>query len=124
MKPQLAFIVYPVSDISVSRRFYDAVLSVEAHAVSPDWLEYDLGGSTFAITPADADHGAPVRGALVAFEVADIEAEVVRLRSQSVAFRGDIVETPMCRFIIALDPDQSEFLIHQRTPDTDATSTI
>ena len=116
MKPQLAFVVYPVSDISISRSFYDAVLSVEARPASADWLEYDVGESTFAITQADADHGTPVRGALVAFEVADIEAEVVRLRSQSVAFRGDIVEIPMCRFIIALDPDGSEFLIHQRTP--------
>jgi predicted enzyme related to lactoylglutathione lyase len=69
-------------------------------------------------------HRAPVRGALVAFEVADIEATVARLREQSVVFRGDIVETPVCRFIVVLDPDESEFLIHQRKPSADATPTI
>jgi predicted enzyme related to lactoylglutathione lyase len=65
-----------------------------------------------------------VRGALAAFEVADIEAEVARLREHGVVFRGDIVETPGCRFIVVLDPDESEFLIHQRKPNADATPTI
>ncbi len=124
MKPQLSFVAYPVSNISVSRRFYDTVLTVEPHAMSDDWIEYDLGDSTFVITRADGEHGTPVRGALVAFEVADIEAEVARLRGQSVAFRGNIVETPVCRFILGLDPDQSEFLIHQRKTQPDATRTI
>lgn len=82
--------------------------------MSDEWFEYDLGSTTFVITQADAEHPTPVRGALVAFEVADIEAEVARLRSYPVEFRGEIVETPVCRFIIALDPDRSEFLIHQR----------
>jgi hypothetical protein len=92
--------------------------------MSDDWFEFELGDVTFVITQADAEHPTPVRGALVAFEVADIEAEVSRLRSHSVEFRGGIVETPVCRFIIALDPDRSEFLIHQRKPQSDATPTI
>ena len=121
---RFAFVVYPVSDISASRRFYDTVLGQDSAAASDDWLEYDFGDATFAITQADADHPVPVRGALLAFEVADLEAELTRLRSHGVAFRGDIVETEVCRFIIALDPDQSEFLIHQRKPGPDATPTI
>jgi predicted enzyme related to lactoylglutathione lyase len=124
VKPQLAFVAYPVSDVSVSHRFYDTVLGVEARAVSDDWLEYDTGEGAFVITQADADHPAPVRGALAAFEVADIEAEVARLRKHGVAFRGDIVETPVCRFIVVLDPDESELLMHQRKPNADTTSTI
>jgi extradiol dioxygenase family protein len=61
VKPQLSFVAYPVSNISVSRRFYDTVLTVEPHAMSDDWIEYDLGDSTFVITRADAEHGTPVR---------------------------------------------------------------
>jgi extradiol dioxygenase family protein len=124
VKPQFAFVAYPVSDISVSRRFYDTVLAVEPRATSDDWLEYDLGESAFVITQADADHGVPVRGALAAFEVADLDAEVARLRGHSVTFRGDIVETPVCRFIVVLDPDESEFLIHQRTPNAGTTDDL
>jgi len=124
VRPQLAFVAYPVNDISVSRRFYDTVLGVQPRTMSDDWLEYEIGHGTFVITQADADHRAPVSGALLAFEVADIDAEVARLREHSVVFRGEIVETQVCRFIVVLDPDQSEFLIHQRKANAEATPTI
>ena len=78
--------------------------------MTDDWIEYAIGDTTFAITQADADHPVPISGALVAFEVGDLAAEVARLRGHSVAFRGDIVETAVCRFIIALDPDGTSFL--------------
>jgi predicted enzyme related to lactoylglutathione lyase len=124
VKAQLAFIAYPINDISVSRRFYDTVLGIEPRTMSDEWLEYETGDDAFVITQADADHRTPVSGALLAFEVADIEAEVARLREHGVVFRGDIVETPVCRFLVVLDPDKSEFLIHQRKPNTDGTTTI
>ena len=115
---------YPVADLAVSRRFYDSVLRAEGTSMSDDWIEYAVGDTAFAITQADADHPVPVSGALVAFEVSDLTAEVARLRDHSVVFRGDVIETAVCRFIIALDPDGSEFLIHQRKPVPDATPTI
>ena len=114
MKPLIAFIAYPVSDLAASRRFYDAVLQQSGAAISDDWVEYTLGDSTFAITQADAAHPAPVTGALVAFEVGDLPVEIARLRAFSVEFLGDVIETSVCRFIVAVDPDGSEFLIHQR----------
>ena len=88
--------------------------------MSHDWIEYSLGNTTFAITQADADHPVPVSGPLVAFEVADLAMEVARLRGAPVTFRGDIVETAVCRFAIALDPDGSEFLLHERKSNPDA----
>jgi predicted enzyme related to lactoylglutathione lyase len=121
---RISFIVYPVSDIDVSRRFYDMVLAIKSTPMSGEWIEYVIGDSTFAISQADADHPTPVSGALVAFEVSDLDAQVARLRKKSVTFRGDIIETAVCRFIVALDPDGSEFLIHQRKPAPDATRPI
>jgi catechol 2,3-dioxygenase-like lactoylglutathione lyase family enzyme len=50
--------------------------------------------------------------------------DVARLRDHSVQFRGDIVETAVCRFIVAVDPDGSEFLIHHRKAAPDAPQTI
>ena len=114
MKPVVAFIAYPVSKLAASREFYDTVLQQSGVVMTDDWIEYALGDSTFAITQADAAHPAPVAGALIAFEVSDLPAEVARLRGHSVEFRGDVVETSVCRFIVAVDPDGSEFLIHQR----------
>ena len=124
MTTQVAFIAYPVTDISASRSFYDVVLGTSGSIVSDDWVEYVIGDTAFAISQADADHPTPVRGALAAFEVSDLTAEVTRLRERLVAFRGDIVETPVCHFIIALDPDGSEFLLHQRNVSPDPTRTI
>ena len=92
--------------------------------MNDDWIEYAIGDTTFAITKADADHPVPISGALVAFEVSDLAAEVARLRDQSVSFRGDIGETGVCRFITALDPDGSEFPIHHRKSVPDATRNI
>jgi extradiol dioxygenase family protein len=121
---QVAFVAYPVADLAVSRRFYDSVLAAKGTSMSDDWIEYAVGDTTFAITQADADHPAPVAGALVAFEVSDLTTEIARLRDHSVVFRGDVVETAVCRFIVALDPDGSEFLIHERKSTPDATRTI
>jgi predicted enzyme related to lactoylglutathione lyase len=74
----------------------------------------NLGDTTFAITRADKDHPVPVRGAVVAFEVSDLDAEVARLQKLGVRSRREITETPVCRFAIILDPDGSEVILHRR----------
>ncbi|MBA3881804.1 MAG: VOC family protein [Chthoniobacterales bacterium] len=103
MNTKIAFVAYPVSDIAASRAFYDLVLRTSGAEINGEWIEYDLGGTTFVITKADADHPSPVRGALVAFEVADLDSEVARLRSHSDELVGDTFETDICRFRIVAD---------------------
>ena len=57
----------------------------------------------------------PVRGAVLAFEVSDLDTEVARLEKEQATFRRGITETPVCRFVVLLDPDGSEVIIHQRS---------
>ena len=115
MIQSIAFFVYPVSDIRVARHFYEDILGLKlGHEFGGEWVEYDVGDTTFAITAADADHPVPVRGAAVALEVADLDAAVARLHQRGVAFRQEVSETPVCRFAIILDPDGSPLIIHQR----------
>lgn len=110
-----AFIACAVNDIQTSRRFYEEALGLKLTAnPNPDWFEYDLGDTTFVITSSDADHPVPVRGALVAFEVSNLEAEVERLRKLGVTFKGGIEESPVCRYATVLDPDGTELLLHKR----------
>ena len=117
MIQSIAFVTYAVSDIKTARRFYEEILGLKlTHQAGSEWFEYDLGGSTFAISLADAEHPVPVRGAVMAFEVSDLDAEVARLQKLGAKFRGAISETPVCRFAIVLDPDGSEFIIHKRKP--------
>ena len=111
----IAFIAYAVKDVAASRRFYEDILGLKL-TLSPhgDWFEYDLGDTTFVITSADAEHPTPIRGALVAFEVDALDAEVARLRKLGVTIKEDIAESPFCRYATILDPDNTELLIHKR----------
>ncbi len=111
----LAFIAYAAKDIAVSRRFYEDVLGLKLTLnPNPDWFEYDLGDTTFVITSADAEHPVPVKGALLAFEVGDLDAELARLQKLGVRIKGEIGESPVCRYATILDPDGTELLIHKR----------
>jgi predicted enzyme related to lactoylglutathione lyase len=115
MIQSIAFLAYPVSDIKAARHFYEDVLGLKlTHEAGGEWFEYDVGDSTFAISRADAEHPVPVRGAVIAFEVSDLDAEVARLRKSGATFRGGITETPVCRFATVLDPEGSEVIIHKR----------
>src|SRR4030066_538476 len=72
MIKSIAFIVYPVSDMARSRVFYESVLGLTpAYSYGDEWVEYDLGDSTFAITTTDMGHTPGALGAIVAFEVED-----------------------------------------------------
>ena len=111
----VAFIAYAVKDIAASRRFYEDILGLKlTFTPHGDWFEYDLGDTTFVITSADAGHPTPIRGALVAFEVGDLDAEAARLRKFGVTIKEEIAESPFCRYATILDPDGTELLIHKR----------
>ena len=117
MIQSIAFAAYPVSDIKKARHFYEDALGLKlTHEAGDEWFEYDIGDTTFAISAADAEHPVPVRGAILAFEVSDLDAEVARLKKWGAKFRGGIIETRVCRFAIVLDPDGSEVIIHKRKP--------
>lgn len=111
----IAFLTYAVSDIKAARHFYEDILGLKlTHEAGGEWFEYDIGDTTFAISAADAEHPMPVRSAVLAFEVSDLDAEVARLQQRGATFRQGINETPGCRFAIVLDPDGSEIILHQR----------
>jgi predicted enzyme related to lactoylglutathione lyase len=117
MIQSIAFIVYPVSDLEVARRFYEESLGLSlTYEFAGEWFEYEVAGTTFAITLADAEHPVPVQGAALAFEVSDLESEVERLKKSGVKFQREISETPVCRFAVILDPDGSQVIIHKRNP--------
>lgn len=111
----MAFTVYPVSDMARSGRFYENVLGLTAGYVLGDqWVEYDVGGSTFAVTTTDMGHPPGAKGAVVAFETTDLDAFVKRLKEQSVPFVVEMFSTPVCRMAVIEDPDRNHVTIHQR----------
>jgi catechol 2,3-dioxygenase-like lactoylglutathione lyase family enzyme len=117
----IAFVTYAVSDLKSARHFYEDILGLKlTHEAGGEWFEYDVGDTTFAISAADVEHPVPVRGAVLAFEVSDLDAEIDHLQKCGATLRRGITETPVCRFAIVLDPDGSEVIIHKRKHDRSA----
>ena len=111
----IAFIAYPVSDVPGARRFYEEVLGLKmARNFQDEWIEYDLGDTTFAITTADAKHRAGARGGTIAFEVDDLDAFVKKLKDKNARFVTEITASPVCRSAIVEDPDANEVIVDKR----------
>ena len=114
MIQSLAFFVYPVADLKRARDFYERVLGLKLDSnFNDEWVEYDVAGTTFAITTMDESHR-PGSGGVAAFEVKDLVAASSRLKAAGVRFVKENVESPICRFSIALDPDGNELILHKR----------
>lgn len=116
----IAFTVLPVSNLKVSREFYETVLGLTATSVfekdGMGMVEYDVAGSTVAIG-AGAPFFKPTReGGAVAFEVEDFAQAIARLKEAKVAFVMEGYETPVCHMAIFRDPDGNQLMVHQKKP--------
>jgi predicted enzyme related to lactoylglutathione lyase len=113
---EIAFTGTPVTDIKRAREFYEGVMGLKPTMESAGglWVEYDVGPGTFAIgCYGDAWKPSP-DGTCIAFEVDDLDAEISRLKSRGVTFAVEAMESPVCRFAIACDPDGNKIMIHKR----------
>jgi predicted enzyme related to lactoylglutathione lyase len=115
MIKEIAFFVYPVSDMARARRFYEQDLGFKLDGNWEDkWVEYDVKGVAFAISTVLEGHQPGSRGAAVAFEVDNLEAVITQLRSTGAPILADIFSTPVCRMAAVADPDGNGLIIHQR----------
>ena len=65
----IAFTAYPVSNMAQARRFYESVLGPRStYDFQDEWVEYDIGSGTFAITTTEMGHTPGTKGAVVGFE--------------------------------------------------------
>jgi predicted enzyme related to lactoylglutathione lyase len=78
------------------------------------WVEYDVAGSTFAITTTNMGHTPGARGAVVAFEVSDFEAFIHKMKERAVSFVTEPFDTPICRMAVVEDQDGNHVTIHRR----------
>lgn len=115
MITSMAFTVYPVSDMERARAFYEHVLGLHAtYQYQNVWVEYDLGDSTFAIGTAEMGHTPGAKGAVVAFEVSNLDAFVHKMKERAVSFVTEAFDTPVCRMAVIEDPDGNHITLHKR----------
>lgn len=120
---EIAFIGYPVSNIDRARHFYEEVLGLtlgELHheiegSPGKHWIEYEVGGTTFAIS--NAWEPSAQSGPSVAFEVEDLEQSVSQLKAAGVNVVAERIESPVCCFALITDPDGNSITIHKRRAD-------
>ncbi|MFT3727722.1 MAG: VOC family protein [Terricaulis sp.] len=117
MLEKVAFTMYPAKDVARARKFYGEVLGLKEGSVGNQgegwWVEYDLpGGGCFALTNFTQDEPS-ANGGTIAFEVTDIEALCADLQSKGVTFKGDLIQSPVCRMRVISDTEGNSILLHQ-----------
>lgn len=98
-----------------AREFYESTLGLlPGDDFDGKWTEYDLGGTTFAISDAINEFVKPGTQCAVSFEVEDIKKACAELKSKNVKFTmNEIMETPVCWMQFVLDPDGNTIGLHQ-----------
>jgi predicted enzyme related to lactoylglutathione lyase len=119
---EVAFIVYPVSDIDRAKNFYETILGLSPGESNHEiegmpgkyWIEYEVGNVTLAISNSWEPSGKS--GPSVAFEVENLDETVSYLKRAGVTFLADHIESPVCSFALIADPDGNGIAIHKRKP--------
>jgi predicted enzyme related to lactoylglutathione lyase len=115
---EIAFTGYPVTDIVRARAFYEGVLGLKPGSTfgegEKQWVEYDIGPSTLAVTNFAAEWKPSSQGPSAALEVEDFDAAIAALQAADVRFTVPPTNSPVCRLAVVLDPDGNSLAIHRR----------
>jgi len=111
----VAFVIYPVKDVKLARAFYEGTLGLKVTANWDDqWVEYDIGAGTLAITTADDTHLPGRHGATIGLEIVDFDAALAYLKTRGVPIVNGPFDSPACRGCIIRDLDGNEIILHAK----------
>ncbi|HEY9841689.1 MAG: VOC family protein [Candidatus Sericytochromatia bacterium] len=119
MFKKIAFTLYPVKDPQRARAFYTETLGLTlgSHSANGVWTEFDLpGGGCLALFATGDIQPSAEAGGSVALEVEDLDGLIEQLKAKGVAFRGEMIHSPVCRMSIILDSEGNSLLLHQLKP--------
>jgi catechol 2,3-dioxygenase-like lactoylglutathione lyase family enzyme len=109
----LVSVRYMVSDVGAALDFYVRHFGFEHGIVAPAFADATRGNLRILLSGPDSSAGRPMPDGVVPgpggwnrihLVVADLDAEVARLRDADVPFRNDIVTGPGGRQVLVLDP--------------------
>ncbi|MES2921526.1 MAG: VOC family protein [Verrucomicrobiota bacterium] len=118
---EIAFIVYPVTDLKRARGFYEGILGLKESRFfgneDQGFVEYDIGPGTLAIGNGAAGFNPSPGGGCASLEVDNFEEAVARLKASGCPIILPAYETPVCFMMIVSDPDGNSVMIHHRKGD-------
>ena len=122
---ELAFVFYPVTDVTRARKFYEGLLGLKTglqveFGPGQWWIEYDVAGQALAIS--NAMPGKPASS--LGLEIADLDGALQAVKAAGYTVANDVMEFPPCRMFVVKDPDGNELMLHQRKPKNDGVEKI
>ena len=121
MFKKVAFTMYPITNVPRARQFYEETLGLKRGSMGNQgehyWIEYDLpGGGCLALTNFVPDKPSDSAGGTIALEVEDLDKLMSDLKAKGVTFKGDLIDSPVCRMAVCLDSEGNAILLHQLKP--------
>jgi predicted enzyme related to lactoylglutathione lyase len=115
---EIAFSIYPVTDLKRARSFYEGTLGLKPGMVyegdTEGYIEYEIGPGVLAIGAGAQMFKPSCDGGAVALEVEDFDAAIKELRAFGSKFVLEPMDFPGCRMATILDPDGNTLTIHRR----------
>jgi len=115
---EVAFSVYPVTDLKRARAFYEETLGLKPGMVyegeGVGWIEYEIGPGVVAIGAGSENFKPSSNGGSVALEVGDFDQAIQELKNAGTKFVIEPLDFPGCRMAAVLDPDGNTITIHRR----------
>jgi len=115
---EIAFSVYPVTDLKRARAFYEGTLGLKPGMVyegeGVGWIEYEIGPGVVAIGAGSENFKPSSNGGSVALEVGDFDRAIQELKNAGTKFVIEPLDFPGCRMAAVLDPDGNTITIHRR----------
>lgn len=106
----IATIWLPVSDMDAATAFYRDHLGLDVVDHDGDWTEVTAGDQRIGLNAHETPGGDG--GAVIAFEVDDIDGTVGELTAKGVEFSGDVSEHPWGRIAPFKDPDGNDLQVY------------
>jgi predicted enzyme related to lactoylglutathione lyase len=109
----IAFVMYPVTDMPRAVAFYHDVLGLEKAGLESDfWVEFEVAGTTLGIGNFE-QVGKPGTAQSLALEVPDIRASRSKMLEKG-AQVSEPHELANCWISTVHDPDGNSIWLHQR----------
>ncbi len=103
----------PVTDMDRSVGFYRDALGLDVVEREGGWTEVTAGDQIIGLNSGESPAGEG--GAVIAFNVQDIDSTVAELRTRGVQFAGEVSEHPWGRIAPFTDPDGNSLQVIQRS---------
>jgi predicted enzyme related to lactoylglutathione lyase len=110
MIESIARIWLPVTDMDRAVTFYRDSLGLEVVEHDGDWSEVTAGDQRIGLNQGESPRGDG--GAVIAFEVDDIESSVEELKGKEVEFADEISEHPWGKIAPFKDPDGNDLQLY------------